>query len=121
MSGTSFSGASGSPRLQARRRPVTSALGVAFATLSSVPCSAQGYGLAPANASEGVRTLLTGFAGRIRVLGQREVPMRRIQFGGSLLLLAALASPAASDGPGDDKYLFVWAGDQAREAPDFLA
>jgi selenium binding protein SBP56 len=49
--------------------------------------------------------------------------MRRMLMAGSFLLLGGLAAAASASGEREDKdkYLFVWAGDQARQAADFLA
>jgi selenium-binding protein 1 len=48
--------------------------------------------------------------------------MRRTLLGGSLSVLAALAAASprvAADAA--EKHMYIWAGDQARQAPDFLA
>jgi selenium-binding protein 1 len=48
--------------------------------------------------------------------------MRRTQLVRLVLVLAAIAARGWSAPAADaEKYLFIWAGDQARQAPDFLA
>src|SRR2546422_10583372 len=74
---------------------------------------------------------MTTFAGLIRVTHQRatnrstfrrRVAMRTHLVGFGLVLAAMAASgPYAPAADGGEKHLFIWAGDQARQAPDFLA
>src|SRR5262245_19660516 len=129
--GTSVSAASGSPWLQARRRPVTSTLraGGTLESLLFAICRKR----TDLPLQKQPRRFVTISGAKPRVTSSKAGdPLRRTPEGGSmkrislvtlLSLVAAVAAtePSAPSRHAAAKHLFVWAGDQARQAPDFLA